>query len=1733
VSLAANRQTGSHLRDFIFHAANNAAGNVLIGASNNSSFNVKTNIGSGNNYEITSSGWYTLEWDFRDNGSDVLAVDLNLRDASGTLLWTETRSDAADLISSIVGGNRYMWFTHVSTPTLAVDDVNLVRKTEVSCSSAGGDFFPVGTTTVLCEASDDCGNGPVSCSFDITVNDTEEPVTICQDITVQLDASGFVTVLPSQINNGSTDNCGIDTYELNDSPSVTFGCANIGMNTVTLKVTDIHGNSSTCTAEVTVENNLPATISCPGNLTFDLDAGQCFATAVGSAASVVSNCDATYSYSVAGATTASGSGSVDGVQFEPGLSTVIYTATQGGAACSFDVFVNPTPSTSSESYAATLDLPIGIGTGIPNTNMAISENCDIEIGLKAFKRFLGDVVPVGAPQSIYQIGTGLSPTSAAITASDPGLARWNYLFSVDLGNYTFNDVDVIFEIDFDTAATSTISSRQIIDLSQVMIDNSLGGESVLQDSQNLGFGFWQDPLVFPAPNNILPFDPYAEGTYDLKLTVLSGTDVLASTEIQVEIDCQFVVPSEDIDPPVLTCPADLSANAEAGQCYAIFTGTDPDIFTDNCTTNLSYTISGATTGSGMGNVDGVQFAVGTSTVTYSADDGNGNNATPCTFTVTVTDTQDPTITPPADVTVSNDPGVCETNASNVTLGIPVTDDNCSVATITNDAPAVFPLGTTTVTWTVEDVNGLTETATQFVTVEDAEAPVITLSGMSTALVCEGTSYTDAGATAFDNCDMDISANIVVTNPVDINTPGSYTVSYDVSDNASNNAITVTRTVIVQEEPDVDILFNGVVAGFGASFEYCYDENVEVTLGALSGAEPYNVSWEVNGVPDNATLSDGGVLFSDVLAAGAYNVQLTGLTDANGCSLLDPSPYEATVTINPQPDVFFELNGADLLPFDQVEFCYDVSQIHIELVDEESGVFAQGTPPFNWSATINGGTSIDFTNANYGDVFDVLAELPVDQYNQPVPGNYEIQVTSFTDANGCSLSAGALNFYNFTVVINPQPDVFFELNGNDLMPFDEIEFCYDVTQIDIELVDEEGGVMAQGTPLFNWSATINNGPSIDFTDVNYGDVFDVLAELPKDIYNQPVPGSYEIQVTSFTDANGCVLSPGALNFYNFTVVINPQPDVFFEVDGNPLLPAALLEYCVDVPSIDITLVDEQGGVTAQGTPPFDYSVSINSGPEINFTGVVYDDSFDVLNYIPLDGNGRPVPGDYVIEVTEFTDASGCVLSPGALNFYDFTVRIHEDPEVNIAVNSNTLGFNTNLAFCYDEAISVSLSDGPTGDAPYDFAWELRDAGNVIVASGSEMGFTSGQFFNSATPGDTYGAGNYTFTITALNDGNGCTPTNLVDYTASIEIYDDLALNVPANISQANDEGDCGADVLFAASASGGASGWVISYDVGGSPVSSGDFFPVGSTTVSITAVNDCGTLTGSFDIVVSDTEKPEVVCASDDSRFVDQSNNTYQVQGSEFDPTVSDNCTAPASLIIVHNAGSTTLAAAGVVPTTGTNNSSLNGWQFPEGSTTVTFTVTDLAGNTEMCEVIITVEPQTVTANVSILTACTPRAVRLQVYPANGSASSLVSTFVDSVNSSGVLSIDLTGVAPGTYDLYFKVEGYLQRLVEDVVVSGAGPTVNVTNLLGGDIAGGLYPPNNNSGWNGSFNNDFINSADLTLMIAHYNTIGPNTSSLPVSPQYNERCNLNCDFFVDALDLSFISFNYFKTGQEPNP
>ena len=129
----------------------------------------------------------------------------------------------------------------------------------------------------------------------------------------------------------------------------------------------------------------------------------------------------------------------------------------------------------------------------------------------------------------------------------------------------------------------------------------------------------------------------------------------------------------DLSAPAITPPADINSDS----CVIVLG--DPTI-NDNCT----YTIS---------NNAPPTFPAGNTIVTWTVSDSSGNIST-ATQNVFFNDNTDPTILIDSNPIVGVDPGLC--TASVVDLGTEITNDDCSVASVTNDAPDTFQIGLTTV-----------------------------------------------------------------------------------------------------------------------------------------------------------------------------------------------------------------------------------------------------------------------------------------------------------------------------------------------------------------------------------------------------------------------------------------------------------------------------------------------------------------------------------------------------------------------------------------------------------------------------------------------------------------------------------------------------------------------------------------------------------------------------------------------------------------------------------------------------------------------------------------------------------------------------------------------------------------------------------------------------------------------------------------------------------------------------
>jgi uncharacterized repeat protein (TIGR01451 family) len=206
---------------------------------------------------------------------------------------------------------------------------------------------------------------------------------------------------------------------------------------------------------------------------------------------------------------------------------------------------------------------------------------------------------------------------------------------------------------------------------------------------------------------------------------------VGTTSVQVSSSagggsCSFSVTVVTSGAPTITCPSDQTVTAEANASEATV---NPGTPTTSPATGVS--VSGLRSDNQALNAP---YPVGLTVITWRVTDSVGLTST-CTQRITVnsescgTDTDPPTITAPANITIATPPdttGSCGLVIGESQLGIADAADNCIVNVTRAGVPSgnFFPVGVTTITYTATDGAGLTATASQVITVTDGTAPRI-------------------------------------------------------------------------------------------------------------------------------------------------------------------------------------------------------------------------------------------------------------------------------------------------------------------------------------------------------------------------------------------------------------------------------------------------------------------------------------------------------------------------------------------------------------------------------------------------------------------------------------------------------------------------------------------------------------------------------------------------------------------------------------------------------------------------------------------------------------------------------------------------------------------------------------------------------------------------------------------------------------------------------------------------
>ncbi|MEI6750133.1 MAG: Ig-like domain-containing protein, partial [Bacteroidota bacterium] len=585
-------------------------------------------------------------------------------------------------------------------------------------------------------ATDNCGNFS-TCAQSITVQDITAPVITCPaDITVNCEDPS----LPASTGTATaTDNC-------DASPVVTFvdlttpgSCAGNYVITRTWTAADNCGNFNTCVQNITVQDITAPVITCPADITVNCE--DPLVPASTGTATATDNCDAAPVVTFVDVTTP---GSCPGNY----VITRTWTATDycgNFSTCAQNITVHditaPVITCPADITVNCEDPSIPASTGIATA----TDNCDA------------------------------APVVTFADATTPGTCPGNYIITRtwtatdNCGNFsTCPQTITVHDI---TAPVITCPADITVNCEDSSVPASTGTATATDNCDAAPVVTFVD-VTTPGS---------CAGNYVIT-RIWTATDNCGNFST-----CAQAITVHDITSPVITCPADITANCEDPSPVATGTATA----TDNCDTAPVVTFADVITpGSCAGNYLILR--------TWTATDNCGNFST-CAQTVTVQDITIPIITCPADVVIN-----CEDSSVPASTGTATATDNCDAAPVVTFVDVITSgscAGNYVITraWTATDNCGNFSNCIQTITVQDITVPVITCPA-DVVINCEDPSIpaSTGTATATDNCD---AAPVVMF--ADVTTPGSCTGNYVITrtwtatDNCGNFS-TCPQSITVQD-----------------------------------------------------------------------------------------------------------------------------------------------------------------------------------------------------------------------------------------------------------------------------------------------------------------------------------------------------------------------------------------------------------------------------------------------------------------------------------------------------------------------------------------------------------------------------------------------------------------------------------------------------------------------------------------------------------------------------------------------------------------------------------------------------------------------------------------------------------------------------------------------------------------------------------------------------------------------
>ncbi len=616
------------------------------------------------------------------------------------------------------------------------------------------------THTLFVNIKDPTGDCTRSVPWKLTIDDTTPPTFTCpSDRTVDVAAGNCQGVVPdfSTIIADAADNCGNVVIGQDIPANSTFGSGEGDQVVVTITADDGNGNvnATPCQVTLTVKDNEAPSLSCPTSINVNNDPGQCSAV-VNFTVTATDNCDGSLAVTL---------NQNSGTLFNVGTTTINASATDAGGNvgnCSFNVIVkdNEAPTATCNDVTVTLSTngevalnPLNSGA-ITNRN----DNCGVT-GTVGSSQVIFTCDDLGSnTETILNVDVNGNSTTCDITVTvedpnsvcnQPPIAKCQNITvsaepnsceastSVSQINNGSNDPDGDpLQLTLDNNGPFAVGGPYTVELtvSDGSLDDKCTATVLVNDTQNPNIVCPADITVDNDPGQCgaavnynvtfgdncpgaaLIINP-ASGSF---FGVGSGSVLATVTDAAGNIaQCGFNVIVQDNEVPSFSnCPGNILVNNDAGDCGANVSWTPPTL-EDNC--------PGETPSSNF--APGDFFPIGSTTVTYTGSDAAGNDATACSFTVTVNDTEIPTFSNcPTNINLFNDFRECGAIA---TWTPPIFEDNCPEEAFnsTHIPGTFFDVGTTTVTYSGMDKAGNQAVECSFtVSITDNEKPRIACSG---------------------------------------------------------------------------------------------------------------------------------------------------------------------------------------------------------------------------------------------------------------------------------------------------------------------------------------------------------------------------------------------------------------------------------------------------------------------------------------------------------------------------------------------------------------------------------------------------------------------------------------------------------------------------------------------------------------------------------------------------------------------------------------------------------------------------------------------------------------------------------------------------------------------------------------------------------------------------------------------------------------------------------------------